>query len=428
VSFVLRRGQLPALVAVAVSLLFGAARAEIEHVVLVPAHADLAPLVAHAEPGTEFRLAAGVYDLHPVAFVESLCGNCPDPHTTVPATYGLRLTGAELHIVGDSLGRTVLRTHAGYGLFFEDCADCLLKQVTVTGGVRDTSGAATDAAVVARRARVTVRRCRLTDNLGDSAIVARTVVGIMGICGREGSALRIEDNDIVRNSWDGIALYRDAEAWIRRNRIDGVDLAAGGHHGGGRGVGIGLTWNARALVERNLVTHYWKGIGVFVNAQATVTHNIVENVATWGLALWDADTTAHPSAVFRENAVYNTGACGVILSRHAAGPPDPGELTNNIFAYTGQDRKYDSGEPYCTQAAIAREAVPHGFRIEGNVLLANREPGERPGAADAPADTPAPESLLRALSEPAVAWTKDSAFLARYGEKQPLAPAPRRSR
>ena len=41
-----------------------------------------------------------------------------------------------------------------------------------------------------------------------------------------------------------------ASARIEDNVIDGVDKAGGRVAGGGRGVGIGLTWNATASIRR----------------------------------------------------------------------------------------------------------------------------------------------------------------------------------
>ena len=72
------------------------------------------------------------------------------------------------------------------------------------------------------------------------------------------------------------------------NVIDGVDKAGGKARGGGRGVAIGVTWNASAEIRRNRVTRYWKGIGLFVDARGTVEENVVEEMLTWGIAFWDA--------------------------------------------------------------------------------------------------------------------------------------------
>lgn len=330
--------------------------------------------------GVVLRLAPGEYRLVPQPEVEPSCGNCLDPETPVPFTLGLRVSGRGVRIEGGPGGTTVLRTNSGYGLLFQDCEECALSGVVVTGGIRDTSGLATDAAVVVQRSTVTIEQCVIRDNLGDPEIVARTVVGVIGIAGREESHLFVRDCRLLRNSWDGIALYRDAEAEISGNVIDGVDLALGPTFGGGRGVGIGVTWNARAGIRGNLVTRYWKGIGLFVNARAIVEENVVERVATWGLSLWDAGS-GNPQGFFRGNAVDSTGACGAMIARAGAGP-DPGVLIGNAFTRTGQNPRYDGGEPYCLQTAVALHAAPAAFRIEGNLFCRNREPGDASGSGD----------------------------------------------
>jgi hypothetical protein len=53
---------------------------------------------------------------------------------------------------------------------------------------------------------------------------------------------------------------------------------------------------------------------------------------------------------------------------------------------TGQNPRYDSGEPYCEQTGIARPAVPAGFEIENNLLTDNREADGAPGRDDISAD------------------------------------------
>jgi len=359
-------------------------------------------------------LAPGDYALEPHAEVEPTCGNCADPTTKVPMTFGLRIGGRGIAIEGSDEGPAIIRTHAGYGLLFQDCTDCRLRAVIVTDGARDTSGMATDAAVVVQRSSVTIEDCLLRDNIGNPAALEHTIVGIVGIAGREGSRLRVHRNRIIRNSWDGIALYRDAEAEITGNVIDGIDLALGRHAGGGRGVGIGLTWNAQATVRGNLVRRYWKGIGVFVNARATVEQNIVECVATWGLSLWDADQ-GKPQGFFRGNAVDSTGACGAMIARSSTGPPEAGYLRENLFLRTGQDPKYDSGEPYCFQVAIARYAAGDGFTLEGNLFLDNREAGGTVGSGDlerAAFLSRAQPLLARLASWPSL---QESGLLARLG-------------
>ncbi len=358
------------------------------------------------------QLAPGDYYLEPHPEIEPTCGNCADPNTPVPMTFGLRVGGRGVAIEGSDEGPAVIHTHAGYGLLFQDCTECVLRAIIVTDGSRDTSAMATDAAVVAQRSSVTIEDCLFRDNIGDPATVSRNIVGIAGIAGRDGSRLRVRRNRIIRSSWDGIALYRDAEAEITGNVIDGVDLALGRNAGGGRGVGIGLTWNARATVRGNLVRRYWKGIGVFVNAQATVEENIVERLATWGLSLWDADH-GRPQGFFRGNAVDSTGACGALIARGAADPPEPGWLRENLFLRTGQNPRYDSGEPYCFQVAIARHAASTGFTVEGNLFLANREAGGAAGSGDL--DPEAFQTRAQPLLARLAAWPslRESGLLAR---------------
>ena len=326
-------------------------------------------------------LEAGRYVLDPVPYTDPLCGNCQEATDTVPATRGLRLAGAGIALegAGASADDVVIETRAGYGVLFDRCEACALRGITVTGGVRDPDGRATDAGVVVRGGPVTVESCAVRDNLGDSATVHAVVVGIAGVAVREDADLTLRGCRIVRNSWDGVALYRGARARIVENVIDGVDAAAGGAHGGGRGTGIGATWDARVEAVGNRVTRYWKGIGGFVDAEVDARENVVEHVLAWGLAYWGAGDGT-PRAAFVRNAVHHTGACGVIVDRSSPVPEgdDPGRLVDNLFVRTGQNEAYDDGEPYCAQRPIARHAVPDGFEIEGNLVHDARQPGDAP--------------------------------------------------
>lgn len=338
---------------------------------------SLQQALAAVDGPVELRLRPGRYELRPQPYTDPTCGNCQEAATPVPATVGARVATPGVRIVGSGPEAVVIRTHAGYGLLFDGCDGCVLEGVTVTGGVRDPDGHATDGAVVVRNGRVDLRGCVIRDNIGDSATVAGTVVGIAGVVGREGSDIRIDGCHILRNSWDGVALYRGARAEVINTVVDGVDAARGGAIGGGRGVGIGATWDARAIVRGTLVRSYWKGIGAFVDAEVDARENIIEDILTWGLAYWGPDG-GQPAATFRDNVIFRTGACGASVDRSAAVPPgeDPGALVGNLFVATGQDPRYDTGEPYCWQRAIARHAVPSRFEIEGNLVHDAREPGD----------------------------------------------------
>lgn len=377
------------------------------------------------DEGAEIRLLPGTYVLEPVAFVDSTCGNCEDADEHVPATYGLRISGTRVRLVGAHADSVVIVTNAGYGILFDDCAECEMSGITVTGGARDADARATSAAIVVRDSDVTLRACTLRDNLGDSATVQSTVVGIAGIAGRENAYIDVEGCRIVRNSWDGIALYRGARARIHGNVIDGVDRARGRASGGGRGVGIGLTWDAQADVVGNLVTRYWKGIGVFVDADASVRENVVEDILTWGIAFWSAGRGS-PSARIERNAIYRTGACGAMIAADApAGAAEDGPLgrpvsgtagafTDNALVQTAQDERFDSGEPYCEQTPLALRGVPPSFRVRNNLFHRNRWTG---GPSADVADRRAFLARVRPLVDALAAWpaTRESAFVREFG-------------
>jgi hypothetical protein len=336
-------------------------------------------------------LAPGDYHLRPVPYTDPSCGNCEDPAQEVPATRGLRLQGTAIHVIGASARDVVIHTASGYGVLFDGCEGCSLEHVTVTGGIRDPDGRATNAAVVVRGGQVRISDCVLRDNLGDSAVVHDVVVGVSGVAVREAGNATVDECLIERNSWDGLVAYRGATLTATDNVVDGVDKATGAAHGGGRGVGIGLTWNAEALVQGNLVTRYWKGIGIFSEARAHVEENVVEDILTWGIAYW-SPAGVQSSARVRGNAVFETGACGALIDRAQAGA-GPEWLRENLFVRTGQNARYDAGEPYCHQRPIARHNVPDNFVVEGNVVHDVRQPGER--AREEDLDRPA---FLRAAA------------------------------
>lgn len=375
---------------------------------------SLGRAVADAAPGTVIELAPGDHHLRPHPFVEPDCGNCEDPLTPVEATVGAIVRGDAITIRGAGADQTILHTNAGYGVLFDGCRGCVLEDLTLTDGIRDPDGRATNAAVVVKHSSVEVRGCDIRDNVGAPDVVSEVVVGIIGIAVRDGGELWAHDNRILRSSWDGIACYRGASASIQNNVIDGVDRARGTTVGGGRGVGIGLTWDARAVVEGNLVRNYWKGIGIFVDARGELRWNVVEHMHTWGISLWDAGK-GRPVGIIEENVVFDTGACGIAVVRAHEGDAFPGTILGNVVVRTGQDPRYDTGEPYCEQTAIARHAVPPALAIEDNVLHANREPDDSPGRDDVDADTLAEraERLLLALREKHALYASD--FLIEYG-------------
>ncbi len=322
----------------------------------------------------EIYLQTGDYYLSPTSITDSTCGNCEEPNQFVPATAGLEISGSYVRITGPENRSAVIHTNAGYGIYFNHCKTGIIENLSVTGGIRDPDGNATDAAIVVKNSAVTIRNNYIYGNIGDSAIVVKNIIGVMGICGRENSDLTITDNEIIGNSWDGIALYRDATATIIGNLIDGVDKASSKVAGGGRGVAVGITWNARATIDGNLVKRYWKGIGIFVNANVTARNNIIEDILTWGIAYWDAER-GKPVGIIENNIIYSTGACGVSITRSQPGP-NPGHLIGNVIVRTAQNPKYDAPDYYCNQCALSISSKPDNFRIDDNLFFNNRRATE----------------------------------------------------
>ncbi|OGC89314.1 MAG: hypothetical protein A2W25_13440 [candidate division Zixibacteria bacterium RBG_16_53_22] len=257
-------------------------------------------------------IMSGRYESISYSYLEKLCGNCEKHQTEVKASRGFLIEDKGLIILGSGQDSTVLITNAGYGVLFVNSRGSEISNLQITGGVRDFDGAATDAAVVARYSSLAIRNCLITGNVNRPDSI---VVGIGGIMGREGAELTIVDNRIINNGWDGIALYRGATAYIADNVING-----------GRGAGIGITWDAVATVLGNRVSNYWKGIGSFGDTRVICSNNIVFDNLGWGII---ATGTSHMDAT--NNVVYHNGNCGMAIWSEEC----TGRFSNNIVAENG---------------------------------------------------------------------------------------------
>ncbi len=275
---------------------------------------DLQAVIDHASDGDTLLLGAKEFTAVPRSFVDPLCGNCEEPQTTVKASVGFRIIGKGLTILGQGRDSTILITNAGYGIYLENASGTIIRDLTITGGKRDDDGRATDAAVVIRRSRVLIEQVNLQDN-EDRSLDTSVVVGIGGVFGREGSEFTVRDCHILNNGWDGIALYRGATATVSDCLIRN-----------GRGVGIGVTWDATCLAYRNEVSGYWKGIGSFGNSILIARNNIVHDNLGWGVA---AAGQSCLEAI--NNVIHHNGNCGI-----APWSTDcRGRIINNIITENG---------------------------------------------------------------------------------------------
>jgi len=320
---------------------------------LTSAFGDLQNAIDQAVDGDTIYIHPGRYEALRETFIEPLCGNCEDHQTPVNASRGFYIHDKSLTLVGLDRDSTILITNAGYGVYFENSRGSTIRGVTITGGLRDEDGMATDAGVVAKYATVTVTDCAIRDNIHRQDSL---VIGIGGVIIRENSEVYVVGNLIENNGWDGVALYRGASAVIADNVIRQ-----------GRGAGVGITWDAVATVYRNRVSEFWKGIGTFGASCAVVRNNAIFHNLGWGMV------ATHESYMdCANNVVYSNGNCGFIL-----GTPDvTGRVTNCVFARNGWRDEW-----ICPCVGIANYGNPFVVRFSHNIFWEN-EAGAFEGMPD----------------------------------------------
>jgi len=306
---------------------------------------DLQTAIDKAADADTIRLSPGVFRAKQFAFPETLCGNCEKHITEVEATRGFLIQGKKLIIIGSGADSTTLITNAGYGLLFLNSSNSAIISLKITGGKRDPDGKATDAAIVVRQSRVTITRCLIADNVDRPDSL---VVGIGGIFGREGAELFIFGNEFFNNGWDGIALYRGATAVIADNVING-----------GRGAGIGITWDAAAQVYRNEISNYWKGIGAFGATRVVASNNIVKDNLGWGII-----ATGTACMDVTNNLVINNGNCGLAIWSDECS----GRFANNIVTKNGWREQW-----VCPPVGFWNYGQTANFIISHNNIFDNKE-------------------------------------------------------
>jgi parallel beta-helix repeat protein len=273
---------------------------------------DLQSVIDYASDGDTILVGAKEFRATRHQFIDPLCGNCQEAQTEVPASYGFHIKDKSLVIMGADREKTKLVTNAGYGIFFENSTNSMLINLTVTGGRRDPSGDATNAAIVVRHSVVCIHDCDIIDNTHQLDTI---VVGIGGIVGREGAELIIKNCRIQNNGWDGIALYRGASALVTDCQISV-----------GRGAGIGVTWDATCQAYRNEISGYWKGVGAFGSSWVVARNNLVHDNLGWGII-----ATGQAFMDITNNVVHHNGNCGIA----PWSTESRGRIINNIVTNNG---------------------------------------------------------------------------------------------
>lgn len=306
---------------------------------------DLQTAIDNAVDGDTIRIGPGIFESKTHPFAETLCGNCENHITKVNASRGFLIKDKSLIIIGSGADSTTLVTNAGYGVFFLNSPSSTITKAKITGGKRDLDGNATDAAIVARNSGVIVTDCLIADNTDRPE---ELTVGIGGVFGREGAELFILGNRFFNNGWDGIALYRGATAVIADNDING-----------GRGAGIGITWDAVAQVYRNKICNYWKGIGAFGTSRVIVSNNLVADNLGWGIIV-----TGKAYMDATNNVVTKNGNCGLAIWSDECS----GRFANNIITENGWREQW-----VCPRVGLWNYGYHKSFIISHNNIYNNHD-------------------------------------------------------
>ena len=281
------------------------------------AQSVLQEAISSCPDGDTIVLETGIYYAAPQPFTDPLCGNCLDQKTTAAASTGFVIRQKSLTLAGKGKDSTILVTGAGYGVYIENSPSVHLVNLKVIGGKRDLDGNATDASVVVRNSRVYIDHCSLS---GNSHRRDSVVVGIGGAFGREGAEIYLSSCEIIGNGWDGVALYRGAKAVVSDCVIKK-----------GRGVGIGVTWDAWCAAYRNDISEYWKGIGSFGTSVVIAHSNLIHENLGWGII---ATGSSYMDAA--QNIVYHNGNCGLAPWSQEC----RGRFVNNIVTDNGWRKEW----------------------------------------------------------------------------------------
>jgi hypothetical protein len=273
--------------------------------------------IDRAIDGDTLIISEGMFTAVPTVYNDPLCGNCLEHKTEVSASYGFIVKNKSLHIKGTSRDKTILATKAGYGFFFITSPNSSITNLTITGGIRDADGNATNAAIVIRNSRVAISNLDIIDN---NHRIDTLIIGIAGVIGREGAEFSVTNCTISGNGWDGVALYRGASAIVTDCLIEN-----------GRGAGIGATWDASCTAYRNIVTDYWKGIGAFGTSWLIARNNAVFDNLGWGII-----STHNSYTDITNNIVHHNGNCGVAI----CAPETRGRIVNNIVTANGWEKEW----------------------------------------------------------------------------------------
>jgi hypothetical protein len=300
------------------SLAASSAKQPAPRVVDVSTSAELVAALNGKLDNVTVNLAPGTYRLTPTRRLVRPLSQMPrvirtgHEEDSVWVTMGAVVSGRSVTLQGSLEGEAVISTGAGYGIYFENCKDCAVDRVTITGGVIDSVERSGDAAVVVRESSVRVSNCVITDDYTASG----TEVGIAGICVRESGVLTAEYNEIDVRSAAGVAIYDGGVTVIQNNAIKG---------------GVLLSGKYRAVIQKNLITQ--AGCGVSANGGSVeIRSNIVENISVVAINLFFPR-----DAVVDRNAIFDCGGSGIFAGAYRDST-DQVRVTGNLIVATGKGK------------------------------------------------------------------------------------------
>jgi nitrous oxidase accessory protein NosD len=283
-----------------VSLLLTSGRQPTRRVVDVSTAQQLMDALRAPVENVIVQLAPGTYTLTTTSQRETI-GSCGETGEITTVTVALRVTGERVRIVGPEEGEAVVRADATYPVYFDQCSDCELERVTIAGDVADNKMYG-GASVAANQSSVRIANCSMRDDGPALQSEAGPLKWVKGIYGRN-AELEIEFNEITGHAC-GIVLFDHARATIRNNRITG--MGASKNNGGG----VLVMCDSDAVIEKNHVSGFTRGVQIAMRGSAVCRNNIVEDVYWHGIDALNHDIGR---LSIEQNVFYRCGAAGIAV-------------------------------------------------------------------------------------------------------------------
>src|SRR5688572_9990443 len=113
-------------------LLLTSGREPSRRVINVSTAEELIVAVSRPLAYATIRLAPGRYVLPRIDGEALAWRACPDPYP-LPATFGVVIAGHSVRLEGPASGEAIIESDADFRIRLNECSDCVVERVTVTG-------------------------------------------------------------------------------------------------------------------------------------------------------------------------------------------------------------------------------------------------------------------------------------------------------